>query len=70
MITPTHDWQPGEFFKSSFSGPEPQKCVEVAKRPGAVAVRNSTHPFGQGLILEFTEDEWAAFKEGVVDGQF
>ncbi|MFG2652539.1 DUF397 domain-containing protein [Streptomyces sp. NPDC048436] len=44
-------------------------CVEVADLGGgAVAVRDSKNP-GLG-DLRFTEQEWAAFRGGVRDGEF
>lgn len=44
-------------------------CVEVADLPGArVGVRNSRDP--EGLVLQFTPDEWRAFIGGVHDGEF
>lgn len=65
-VQPVHDWAPGEFTK--FSNPSGEQCVEIAKRPGFVAVRNSNHPFGTGPIVEFTEDEWSAFRPHVIRG--
>ena len=54
--------------KSSFEG----NCVEVARvRRGyrdVFLVRNSREP--QGPVLEFTETEFAAFKDGVRSGDF
>jgi len=44
-------------------------CVEVAYAPdGTVGVRDSKDPTGP--ILMFTPNEWAAFTDGVRDGQF
>ncbi|MFG2652470.1 DUF397 domain-containing protein [Streptomyces sp. NPDC048436] len=44
-------------------------CVEVAELGGgAVAVRDSKNP-DRG-DLRFTEQEWAAFRGGVRDGEF
>lgn len=66
---PTQDWQPGEFVKSSFSGTNQGQCVEVATRPGHVALRNSNHAWG-GPLVEYTTDEWTAFLRGVKAGEF
>jgi hypothetical protein len=66
----SHNWTEADFTKSSFSGNDPQACVEVAQKAGVIAVRNSTHPFDQGPIVEFTTDEWRAFVSGVLSGEF
>jgi hypothetical protein len=52
--------------KSSYSGNG--NCVEVAKPPAAVAVRDSKDP--NGPALSFTPDAWTAFIAGVNDGTF
>ncbi|MFG2304233.1 DUF397 domain-containing protein [Actinacidiphila glaucinigra] len=51
-----------------YGGNRPQ-CVEVADLgDGAVAVRDSAH---RDLPpLRFTAEEWAAFREGVREGEF
>jgi Domain of unknown function (DUF397) len=44
-------------------------CVEVADlRDAGVSVRNSRDP--EGLVLQFTPDEWSAFLDGVRNGEF
>lgn len=44
-------------------------CVEVASLPdGGVVLRDSKDPDGPRLV--FTPPEWAAFTEGVRDGEF
>jgi Domain of unknown function (DUF397) len=43
-------------------------CVEVRLVDGGVGVRNSRTPYGP--TLRFTLDEWAAFLEGVRQGEF
>ncbi|MBI1759536.1 MAG: DUF397 domain-containing protein [Actinobacteria bacterium] len=43
-------------------------CVEVAKLDGKVAVRDSKDP--QGGWLAYTPAEWAAFLDGVKNGEF
>lgn len=43
-------------------------CVEVARLPEAVAVRDSKDRDGPSLI--FTRAEWAAFIAGVRAGEF
>jgi hypothetical protein len=60
------EWSSAEFSKSSFSGPN--GCVEVAIRPDSVAVRDAKHQ--EGPVLEFSPGEWAAFLQGVKNGEF
>jgi len=43
-------------------------CVEVAKVDDTYLVRDSKNP--DGAVLSFTEQEWAAFVEGVEAGEF
>jgi hypothetical protein len=43
-------------------------CVEVAKVDGGYLVRDSKNP--DGAVLSFSEQEWAAFVEGVEAGEF
>jgi hypothetical protein len=43
-------------------------CVEVARVPGQVLVRDSKDP--DGPILSFTFAEWHAFLAGVSGGEF
>jgi hypothetical protein len=55
--------------KSSFSGAAEQNCVEVARLGAAgVAVRDSKNPTGPALT--FSTDEWTAFVDGVLAGEF
>ena len=54
--------------KSTRSGSS-GNCVEVADNvPGVVAVRDSKNPAGPALT--FTPAEWAAFVDGLNDGEF
>ncbi|MFJ3661761.1 DUF397 domain-containing protein [Streptomyces sp. NPDC090119] len=56
---PELDW-----FKSSHSdGPDGNSCVEVARAPRAIRVRDSKHTPGPELAL--TRDTWTAFLGGV-----
>jgi hypothetical protein len=57
-----------EWFKSSFSGPNCDNCVEIAFVGQATAVRDSKNPDGPALV--FTPDEWSAFLEGARHGEF
>jgi hypothetical protein len=66
----TQDWQPEEFAKSSYSGANQGGCVEFARRPGVVAVRNSNHSWEDGPVVEYTDHEWATFLRGAKDGEF
>ncbi len=43
-------------------------CVEFHYIQGGVAVRDSKDP--EGPVLTFTKDEWRAFIEGAVAGEF
>jgi Domain of unknown function (DUF397) len=43
-------------------------CVEVAKISGQYLIRDSKDP--AGTVLSFTEQEWTAFVQGVVAGDF
>ncbi len=48
------------WFKSSYSsGTDGNSCVEIAKTPGTVHVRDSKTVYGPRLTL--TPDAWAAF---------
>jgi Domain of unknown function (DUF397) len=52
--------------KSPFSNGAEQ-CVEIADLPGGgVAVRDSKNP--EREALRYTAEEWAAFREAVVEG--
>lgn len=59
--------------KSTFSNPS-GNCLEIAEQSGSIVieglihVRDSKHP--KGGTLEFTEKEWAAFLDGVRNGEF
>ncbi|MFJ8730731.1 DUF397 domain-containing protein [Streptomyces bauhiniae] len=53
-----------EWFKSSHSdGPDGNSCVEVARAPRTIHVRDSKHTAGPQLAL--TQDTWTAFVTGV-----
>jgi hypothetical protein len=56
----------GGWRKSSRSGNGPD-CVEVRFSGGEVHVRNSRDPTGPHLI--FTRGEWAAFADGIAEGE-
>jgi hypothetical protein len=43
-------------------------CVEVARVAGGYLLRDAKNP--DAMPLAFTEDEWAAFAEGVKRGDF
>lgn len=67
---PTQDWRTAEFRTSSFSGDGNGTCVSVAKIPGFVAVKHSRAAEDTPRIIEFTDAEWAAFKQGVAADEF
>ncbi|MEU6453026.1 DUF397 domain-containing protein [Streptomyces sp. NPDC047065] len=48
------------WFKSSYSsGTDGNSCVEIAKAPGTIHVRDSKHTDGPRLTL--TPDAWSTF---------
>lgn len=60
-----------DFKKSSFTPAYPVMpwmCVMVAKKRGAIAVRDSKDASKKTLI--FNEAEWAAFTKGIKAGEF
>ncbi len=61
------DWSSAAWRKSVHS--DSGACVEVAIVGATIGVRD-TKANGRGPILEFTEHEWAAFRAGVIDGEF
>jgi len=63
-----HDLAAATWRKSSASGAE-NNCVEITGLPtGGIAVRDSKDLHREPL--RFDVDEWAAFREGVLDGEF
>ncbi|GGJ45287.1 DUF397 domain-containing protein [Streptomyces brasiliensis] len=62
------DLTQARWVKSSKS-PYTSTCIEVADLGGgAVAVRDSNHR--ELSPLRFTAEEWAAFRDGVREGEF
>jgi Domain of unknown function (DUF397) len=59
-------WAGAEWRRSSACGEA--GCVEVARRPGLVAVRDSKRAGVDPLVL--TEAEWTAFLVGAKAGEF
>ncbi|PJE95825.1 DUF397 domain-containing protein [Streptomyces carminius] len=47
------------WYKSSHSGPDGGDCVEVAKAPDVIHIRDSKNT--QGPVLRFPIREWTAF---------
>ncbi len=52
---------------SSFSNGAGGMCVEAGAFDGGVVVRDSKNP--DGPVLSFSRAEWAAFVDGVEDGE-
>ncbi|MFE2870944.1 DUF397 domain-containing protein [Embleya sp. NPDC059259] len=64
----SHDLSAATWRKSSASGAE-NNCVEITDLPrGGIAVRDSKDTTREPL--RFDADEWAAFREGVRNGEF
>jgi hypothetical protein len=60
------DLSRAEWHKSSYSSQD-GNCVEVATNlPGSVAIRDSKHPEGSGLLVPAAE--WRAFVRGLKAG--
>ena len=57
-----------DFRTSSWSKNNPKTCVSVAITPNGVAVRNSNDRTKKTVV--FTNEEWAAFVEGVKHDEF
>jgi hypothetical protein len=57
------------WFKSTRSGGNGGACVEVRRHDGTIQVRDSKAD-GNGPVLTFTRDEWAAFLDGAHKGEF
>lgn len=63
VLAPVLTWRKASFSVNNGN------CVELALLPdGGVAVRDSKDP--QGPVLQFTQGEWLAFRDGVVAGEF
>jgi Domain of unknown function (DUF397) len=56
------------WFKSSYSGPDGNECIEIAHLPIRILVRDSKTPAGP--VLAFGRTAFAAFLDGVRDGEF
>lgn len=67
-LAPQQTIEDHEFRKSTDTGIDRFACVEVARRPDVIAVRNSTDP--EKHALYFTPDEWTAFISGAKRGEF
>ncbi|MFI9332056.1 DUF397 domain-containing protein [Kitasatospora sp. NPDC052868] len=63
------DFTGAAWHKSTFSGDNGGQCVEVAFHQGAVGVRDSKAE-SRGPVLAFAPQEWHAFVEGVIAGEF
>ena len=59
----------GVWFKSSFSNPNGNQCVEVFFDSDLVHIRDSKN-HGAGPVLTVPANHWSAFIAGIRDGQF
>jgi hypothetical protein len=65
----TVNFRDAEFTRASRTwADEREQCVEFASKDGHVALRDSKNP--SGALLVFTDGEWAAFADGVANGEF
>ncbi|MEV6350048.1 DUF397 domain-containing protein [Actinoplanes sp. NPDC051851] len=55
------DWQTSTFCATA-------NCVQVAQNDDTIMVRDSKDP--EGGVLRYTPDEWSAFLDGIVNGDF
>ncbi len=60
----------GVWTKAKASGDNGGSCVEVMRRPDDSVLVRDTKDRGKGPVLAFTRDEWGAFLDGVVKGEF
>ncbi|MGF7237513.1 MAG: DUF397 domain-containing protein [Frankia sp.] len=58
---PLHQWRKSTYSKAG-------ACVEVALVGPSVLLRDSKHPSRE--VLRFSAEEWAAFVDGVRNGEF
>lgn len=60
-----------DFRKATYSGQNPQACVEVARRAGWVAIRDSKLPWNSANDhrLMFSGEQLDAFLAGIRDGE-
>ncbi|WP_327367621.1 DUF397 domain-containing protein [Streptomyces sp. NBC_01217] len=63
MLSTPHFAKPLSWFKSSYSGGNTTECVEAARLPQAVAVRDSKTP--DGPVLTFGNTSWSGFVTAV-----
>lgn len=60
-----HDLTDADWRKSPYSAGEGQ-CVEITDLPGGIALRDSKNKHLPAL--RYTDAEWQAFRQGVIDG--
>lgn len=58
----------GATWRKSTKSQQSGQCIELAKVRGAIGVRDSKKP--DGPVLVFTVEEFAAFLDGAVKGEF
>jgi hypothetical protein len=62
-VAPESAW-----FKSSYSSGSEGNCVEAARLPGRLGVRDSKKPEGPALL--FPQSSWATFVGSLCSGEF
>lgn len=66
-VPPPIDLTTATWFKSSRSNDQGGECVEGARFPQTMAVRDSKNPHGPALL--FTQDAWAAAIDAIKRGE-
>jgi hypothetical protein len=57
-----------QWYKSSYSNPNGNECIEVSSNDNAVGMRDSRNP--DSAVLVFDHSEWANFLNGIAAGEF
>lgn len=57
-----------QWYKSSYSNPNGNECIEVSSSNNAVGIRDSHNP--DSTVLAFDHSEWTNFLNGIAAGEF